>query len=130
MILLDTHTLVWALMAPDLLSEPARTALQDAPSWAVSAASLYEITYKHGLGKWPDVAPMAAPGLSGRLVELGFDLVPADAAIMEMAGGMAWQHRDPFDRLIVATCLTHSMALVSKDTTLDSVGTPGFTRVW
>lgn len=130
MIVLDTHVLVWSLMVPDLLTPPARSALETAPSWAVSSASLYEITYKHQIGKWPEVASMAAPGLANRLEDLGFRILPADGPVMELAGGMDWSHRDPFDRLIVATCLIHGLAVVSKDATLDTTGRSDFSRIW
>ena len=49
--LLDTHVLVWAMLAPDHLSSRARHALAGSTERVVSAASLYEITYKARLGK-------------------------------------------------------------------------------
>ena len=32
-----------------------------------------------------------------------------------LAGGMAWRHRDPFDRMLAAQCLVEGLALVTKD---------------
>ncbi len=127
--LLDTHALVWALMAPEMLSRPARDAIAAGPR-ALSAASLYEITYKAGIGKWPEVAPHSGPGLSDRLAAMGIEILPASGAIMERAGQFAWAHRDPFDRLIVATALIHRMPVVSRDATLDTLSDPGLTRIW
>lgn len=130
MILLDTHVLVWALMAPDLLSPRARTAIEAAPAWAVSSASLYEIRYKHRIGKWPEVSTIATEDLADRLAELGIDMRPATGAVMDLAGGLDWSHRDPFDRMIVATCLVEGLPLVSKDATLDTVPNTEIKRIW
>ena len=130
MILLDTHALVWALMAPDLLSETARAAIMGAGRWGVSSASLYEIRYKYGLGKWPEVGSISGEGLDRRLADIDVEIVPADGAIMDLAGGMGWAHRDPFDRIIVATCIIRTLPLVSKDETLSAAPAGPFVRIW
>lgn len=127
--LLDTHAAIWALMAPDLLSRPARDAIAAGPR-TISAASLYEITYKAGIGKWPEVVPHARPGLARRLEAMGIEVLPATGAVMERAGSFDWAHRDPFDRLIVATALLHRTALVSKDATLDTLPEGPPERIW
>ncbi len=130
MILLDTHTLIWAMSAPEELSDAARRALTDAPARCVSAASLYEISYKARIGKWPEVAGLLRVDLDAWLRSDGFDVVPASGAIMHRAGGLDWPHRDPFDRIIVATALQHSMSVVSKDRTLDTITEPDWRRIW
>jgi PIN domain nuclease of toxin-antitoxin system len=128
--LLDTHTLVWAMAAPAELSQAARRALETAAERCVSAASLYEITWKARIGKWPEVSPLLDLDLDSRLRGDGFEVVPASAAIMQRAGSFDWMHRDPFDRIIVATALSRGLAVVSKDRTLDSHGEAGWRRVW
>lgn len=127
--LLDTHVLVWALLAPDHLSPSARAALAGSSERIVSAASLYEITYKAQLGKWAEVAGLLQVDLDARLCADGFEVAPATGAVMERAGRLDWNHRDPFDRLIAATAQLRNITLVSKDETLD--GAPGgIERVW
>ena len=128
--LLDTHTLVWAMSAPAELSRTARRALKEASERCVSAASLYEITYKAKIGKWPEVSPLLAYDLDVRLRADGFDILPASGAIMQQAGSFDWKHRDPFDRIIVATALARELTVVSKDETLDTNGAPGWRRGW
>ena len=48
------------------------------------------------------------------------------------AGLLAWDHRDPFDRMIAATAIELSCPLISKDPAFD--GLAGFTgwcgRIW
>ena len=127
--LLDTHVLVWAMVAPNHLSPRARDALAGSSERIVSAASLYEISYKARPGKWPEVANLLAVDLDARLRVQGFEVVAATGAVMERAGRLDWAHRDPFDRLIVATAQQRGLVLVSKDETLD--GAPGgVERVW
>ena len=128
--LLDTHVLVWAMLAPKLLSGPAWDALSDATERCVSAASLYEITYKATLGKWPEVEGLLSVNLDARLRSDGFEVIPVSGAIMERAGRFDWAHRDPFDRIIVATALERALPVVSKDDTLDGVPGGGPRRVW
>lgn len=118
------------MSAPAELSPAARRALEETSGWCVSAASLYEITYKARMGKWPEVAPLLAVDLDARLRADGFEVVPATGTIMQQAGSLDWPHRDPFDRVIVATALTRGLAVVSQDVTLDSNGAAGWTRIW
>jgi PIN domain nuclease of toxin-antitoxin system len=49
---------------------------------------------------------------------------------MQRAGSFDWSHRDPFDRIIVATALQRNLTVVSKDETLDSIAVPEWRRVW
>ena len=128
--LLDTHTLIWAMSAPQHLSSAARQALESAPERCVSAASLYEITYKATIGKWPEVAGLLEFDLCARLEAEDFEVIPASGAIMQRAGTLNWPHRDPFDRIIVATALQRELPTVSKDKTLDTTGIVEFHRVW
>jgi PIN domain nuclease of toxin-antitoxin system len=47
------------------------------------------------------------------------------------AGSSGWPHRDPFDRIIVATALARGdLPVVSKDATLDGNGAAGWRRIW
>ena len=94
----------------------------------MSSVVLYEMRYKHRTGKWPEVAALVER-LPDRLDDLGFEIVATDAATMHLAGGFDWSHRDPFDRMIAATCITRELPLVSKDATLDAVP-GGMERVW
>lgn len=127
--LLDTHVLVWALLAPGHLSRAAHDALAASSTRIVSAASLYEITYKARLGKWSEVAQLLKVDLDTRLRAAGFEIAPATGAVMERAGRLDWVHRDPFDRLIVATAQEGGLQLVSKDGTLDDAP-EGIERIW
>lgn len=128
--LLDTHTLVWAMMAPELLSANAKETLSKTSQRCISAISLYEISFKASLGKWPEVTDLLSFNLSDKLISDGFSIISVDGVISQFAGSFDWGHRDPFDRIIVATAIHHNMPLISKDRTLDTYVCNKFTRVW
>ena len=96
----------------------------------MNAASLYEITYKAMLGKWPEVEGLLSMDLDVQLRSSGFEVIPASGEIMERTGRFERSHRDPFDLIIVATALKRTLLVVSKDATLDDVPSSGFHRVW
>lgn len=130
MILLDTHAVIWMLREPEKLSPDARQAMLRHAPLCISAASLYEIALKGRRGKWPQVADLLDDDLSDRFKRSGIDVLPLTGAIMQRAGALGWDHRDPFDRMTVVTALERGVALVSKDTALDSLGDPAFRRIW
>ena len=126
-LLLDTHALLWWLAGDERLSPPARAALTD-PSGRVfvSAATAWEITTKHRLGKLPGVAAVV-DDLGSCIASLGFRELPIAVADGERAGRLPGPHRDPFDRMIVAQALGADLMLVSNEALFDSYGVR---RLW
>lgn len=124
-VLLDTHAWTWSLIDDARLSKAARAAIERATSVLVSPISFFEIAQKIRLGKWPEMAPFA-DRLPGLLAAQGGLAAPFDAEICLEAGLMAWDHRDPFDRLLAATARRHSLPLVSADSAFDGIAL----RLW
>ena len=59
-LLLDTHAFLWWLAGSERLPDAARRAIEDeANSVLISAASAWEITTKHRLGKLPEAGVVA-----------------------------------------------------------------------
>ena len=100
------------------LSEQARSIIRRADiAVYVSAASFWEIAIKRRLGKLAyDGSARAAAAAAG------FQELPIDAADAETAGALDWDHRDPFDRMLVAHCLNRSLTLVTADPALSARG--------
>lgn len=127
-VLLDTHAFVWAVTAPERLSGAARQAIAD-PSTPllVSAASAWEISTKHHVGRWPEVAVLIRQ--YDRLVaQLGAHHLPISSEHALLAGGLDWDHRDPFDRVLAAQAMREGHPLVSRDTAYAAL--PGLSRIW
>lgn len=126
-LLLDTHALLWWLAGNERLSAAARAAIAAGDNSAyVSAATAWEISTKHRIGKLPGAA-----SLVGRFAEIlkKYNLfeLPITLANGERAGALAGVHRDPFDRMLVAQALMEPMILVSGDARLDAFGVD---RLW
>lgn len=127
-LLLDTHAFLWTLLAPDRV--PARTldrVRDPATSLVVSAASAWEIATKVRLGRL-DGAEAVVHGYPDHLVRLRADEVVVTSADALAAGSLRWDHRDPFDRMIVAQCIRRSFVLVTADETITAF--PGVTTIW
>jgi PIN domain nuclease of toxin-antitoxin system len=111
-LLLDTHSLIWALEAPERLSTAVREAF-DRPSVTVfvSAASTWEIAIKVALGRLR--FPLAE--LTAALADAAFEELPVRIADgLEMAR-LPLLHRDPFDRLLIAQARHQRLTLVTCD---------------
>ena len=110
-LLLDTHALVWFTGDPDALAREARTAIVDADTVLVSAASIWEISTKTALGK------MRPPvdDLLGEFSEWGIDILSITALHAWAAGGLPPHHRDPFDRMLVAQAQLEGLTIVTRD---------------
>lgn len=126
-LLLDTNVLLWYLLQPAHLSGPAREAIRDAPSLAVSPATVWDITTKHRIGKLPQVGPLVAHGLLAELAAQAVAILPITGPDAEAAGRHPAAHRDPFDRMIAAQATLRGLVVASSDPQLDALGAE---RVW
>ena len=118
-LLLDTHALIWAAQAPELLADVARAAIEDARNTVyVSAVSAMEIATKFRLGKL-DVSPSLAEHFVEEVEGQGFVLLALDAHHARRGGLMPIPHRDPFDRLLIAQTQLEGMTLVSNEELFD-----------
>lgn len=114
-LLLDTHALLWAVGDPGRLSQVARTLIEDRRNdLFVSAASAWELATKLRLGKLPDAADLV-DDWSATIERLVARELPISAAHARYAGSLAWDHRDPFDRMLAAQSILESLPLVSID---------------
>ena len=112
-ILLDTHTLLWALTDESKLSERVRKLLPSANSW-LSVASLWEILIKAKIGKMPLPKP-AGPFVMEKLTRNGVQILPVTSDHVLRVESLPDYHRDPFDRMLIAQSLQEKMPLVTAD---------------
>ncbi len=126
-LLLDTHALLWWLDGDARLPDRAQAAILDpAQTVLVSAASAWEITTKHRLGKLPGAADVARD-VRGCILGQGFEELAITVADAERAGRLPGPHRDPFDRMLIAQASGRDLLLVSNEVLFDSYG---ITRLW
>lgn len=118
-LLLDTHLLLWALAEPERLDAAARGALEDPGNEVLfSAASLWEIAIKAGLGR-PDFAFDPRQILRAAM-DTGFVELPVHAAAAILVAKLPPHHRDPFDRLLIAQAMSEPVRFYTADPALPS----------
>ena len=126
-LLLDTHALIWWLAGDDALSRRAQEAIADeANSIAVSAASAMAVATKHRIGKLPNAA-LLARDFEAIVADQGFDELPITVRHARVAGEMKIDHKDPFDRLLIAQAQAEDMVLVSNEVLFDDFAV---NRLW
>ena len=108
--LLDTHVVVWALIAPRRLRAATREILDREPVY-VSALSVWEILLKQSEGRLrlPD-------GLLIRMIErAGASFLPLRPEHAESAAALGLMHGDPVDRLLIGSARVEDMILLTRD---------------
>jgi PIN domain nuclease of toxin-antitoxin system len=120
-LLLDTHILLWAAGAPDKLTGAIRSLLLDeANELYFSAASIWEIVIKRGLGR--DDFRVDPVRLRRMLVTHGYSEVSVDSDHALAVDGLPLLHKDPFDRILLAQARTEGFSLVTADEQLIAYG--------
>ena len=98
-LLLDTHVALWAISDDSRLPQPARDLIADpASSITVSAASIWEISIKHSLGR----GNMPISGADALLYfqRSGYSLLGVSAHHAAAVEQLPAHHADPFDRIL------------------------------
>jgi len=103
-LLLDTHAFLYFLAGHERLSPGAREAMEEGEEAYVSAASVWEIAIKAGLGRLELPEDLESFLLEAMEAEALMPL-PVTLAHAPMVRGLPWHHKDPFDRLLVAQAL-------------------------
>jgi PIN domain nuclease of toxin-antitoxin system len=123
-VLLDTHTLLWLVSAPSDLDPSALAVLADPnTSLWVTAASAWEIAIQTRLCRLDGDALLSA--WSDILADMRTTELAIESADTILAGRLPWDHKDPFDRVIVAQALRHNLTIATRDKKiLDAAMTP------
>ncbi|MCW5734068.1 MAG: type II toxin-antitoxin system VapC family toxin [Enhydrobacter sp.] len=126
-LLLDTHAFLWWLAGHRLMSRRARAEIEatDAEVF-VSAASAWEITTKHRLGKLTEASVVA---LDVRATIESQRFVPLAISVRhgQVAGALPGPHSDPFDRMLIAQAMIENLTLLSNERSFDAYGVK---RLW
>jgi PIN domain nuclease of toxin-antitoxin system len=116
-LLLDTDALIWSQEQPERFGERARSLLKAAranPRW-ISAASALEIARLIWVGRLRLMVPLES-WLATAAETLGAERLPIDVAVAIEAYRLPEPlHRDPADRLLIATARVHECHLITSD---------------
>ena len=123
-VLLDTHALVWALGEPDRLSSRARATIADQSTVVfVRLTSAWERAILQSLDRVRLTVPLGTLFTEG-FAALRFHLLPIRLPHIARVADLPRHHRDPFDRLLVATALAERLTVVSTDRAFARYGVP------
>ena len=112
--LLDTHALLWYNEDDPQLSPEAKTIINNAENRLfVSIVSFQEIVIKQSIGKLK--LEYSLELLAALCIETSIQILPIQLYHLDQLSLLPAFHKDPFDRLIVATAISESIMLISKD---------------
>lgn len=119
-LLLDTHFAFWWQTGDPRVTEEVRGMVEAADEVFVSRVSLWELTIKAGLGRVRiDLSVFAE-----QVDSMGFTWLPIENAhILTLTVLPTFDdHRDPFDRLLVAQSMSEPLILLTVDGKLGRYG--------
>lgn len=117
MIVLDTSALIFWTVDNANLSNAARQAIDASEQRVVSAISIWELALKVKQRRL--VLPLSLDEYLAGLSQLsGFEMLSVDVPTWLLSVNLPWDHRDPADRVIVATATRLDCPLVSSDGTI------------
>jgi len=121
--LLDTHAFLYYFEDSDKLSETAANIIEDADTQKyVSIASLWEFAVKYSTGK------LRFEGGLSHLCEIikknGFTILPIMQRYLTGIIELPFIHRDPFDRLLIATAKADGMIILTVDENIQKYDVP------
>lgn len=120
-LMLDTHILLWSAGQPEKLSAEARSLLLDTSNVLFfSAASIWEIVIKRGLGR--DDFRVDPLRLLKQLVINGYEEVSVSLDHALAVDVLPPLHKDPFDRILIAQARTEGMLLLTADSQVSLYG--------
>lgn len=113
--LLDTSAFLWIIASSDRLGVNARNYISDLNNELfLSVASLWEIAIKTSLGKLELLKPFEQL-IPDQLEKSAIDILPIEISHLSEMMGLAFHHRDPFDRLIIAQGISEKLPIISND---------------
>jgi PIN domain nuclease of toxin-antitoxin system len=113
-ILLDTHTLIWALDETSRLPKDVREAIQNPENEVLfSSASIWEIAIKARLGR-ADFGERPER-IAAEAIDVGFTELPIGWRAASAVAELPLYHQDPFDRIIIAQAITAPAHLYTVD---------------
>jgi PIN domain nuclease of toxin-antitoxin system len=123
----DAHVLIWAVDEPTRLGPQASAELRNAANQLlISAATIWELSIKWGLGKLTLSLPYRL-WMENAIADLGLTVVPITVEFAEAQAKLPHHHGDPFDRMMVAQAVVEAVPIVSADVQLDAYGV---NRIW
>jgi PIN domain nuclease of toxin-antitoxin system len=126
-VLLDTHTLIWFFQGNENFSEKMRLLIEDENNEKlISIVSVWEMSIKQSIGKLKFSLPVKT-FIEQKLAFNDFKLLNINLDHIDVITTLPLQHRDPFDRILIAQAMVEKIPIISVDTVFDAYS---ITRLW
>ena len=115
-VLLDTCAFVWLCSNPDRFSSEARSVFNDNDplDLYLSDASVFEIALKCSQGKMELPEP-PREWIAHQLETWRIQSLEISHEVLFSSAELPWHHKDPFDRLIIATAKNFGLPVMTSD---------------
>ena len=121
--LLDTHAAIWFLTGDTLLSQTADQIISDGDNRIyLSVISAWELAIKVSIGKLR--FPGKVAGFIQAVQDNDITIIPINPDNLTALEKLPLLHRDPFDRLLIATAISEQMTFVSADKNIAQYNVP------
>lgn len=115
--LIDTQIFIWYQLNSEKLNKGIYALLKDMSNTVyISVISLFEIAIKQKIGKLPEF-DMSIISLRELIIQDGFTMLDLKTEHVSAYADipLLTEHRDPFDRLLLATALYENIPIISAD---------------
>jgi len=117
--LLDTHTLLWITANDSKLSEKAKELyLNDENEILLSMASIWELAIKSSIKKISFETSLE-DYIEEHVRNNNIKILGIEISHVIRVEKLAFHHRDPFDRLIIAQAIEEKLPIISNDNIFD-----------
>ncbi|MEH2240781.1 type II toxin-antitoxin system VapC family toxin [Nostoc sp.] len=123
--LLDTHAFIWLTENDSSLPDNLRMTINTADTVYLSIASLWEISIKLNLGKLS--LEQSYETIGSAIDDSDILIIPISFADTVQVRNLPLYHGDPFDRMLIAQAINHSLIIISSDKKFDAYSVQ---RMW
>lgn len=124
-LLLDTHAFIWLTENDSSLPYNLRMTINNADLVYLSIASLWEIAIKLNLGKLS--LQQSYETIGSAIDASDIFLLPISFGDTVQVRNLPLHHGDPFDRMLIAQAINHSLIIISRDKKFDAYSVQ---RMW
>ena len=111
--LLDTHAVLWIAENSSKIPQKLRQLLPKDDLKYVSIASAWEVAIKISKGNFDLIGGIAE---FYKIIDYNeFEILPIKRQYLSVLSDMEFIHKDPFDRLIIATSMAEEMTVITID---------------
>jgi PIN domain nuclease of toxin-antitoxin system len=118
--ILDTHVILWLFGETENLSNKAKLIIENPEiECCCSTISLIEISIKKNIGKLDFNLTLSE--LEIGMSKIGINIIPVNSKRLDSYVKLPImpEHKDPFDRMIIATAIAENLSIITIDHKFD-----------